>query len=213
MQIGQDRSGLYSYTPLENLFGCEMPKVEALKPEWKPRTQGETVWFCAPQRFNGQGYMVAAVVEPQESVCDGFGSGLVYAAERRPQFGRQLGLHPRTHRCESYAAVGTFAGRHAANFGWAHCGRHILGSRSLCDGAKDAEDHQAPGGNPIVACEAKLRIHHLAVALHDAADVVELFARALEQCLRLLEFLRIHNQQHAQAHVKSAQHFVGRNIA
>jgi hypothetical protein len=67
MQIGQDRSGFYSYTPRENLFGCEMPKVEALKLEWKPRTQGETVWFCAPQRFNGQGYMVAAVVEPQKA--------------------------------------------------------------------------------------------------------------------------------------------------
>src|ERR1700745_4352654 len=28
MQIGKDRSGFYSYTPLENLFGCQMPKVE-----------------------------------------------------------------------------------------------------------------------------------------------------------------------------------------
>lgn len=67
MQIGQDRSGFYSYTPLENLFGCEMPKVEALKPEWKPRAEGETVWFCAPEHFKGQGYMVAAVVEPQKA--------------------------------------------------------------------------------------------------------------------------------------------------
>lgn len=67
MQIGQDRSGFYSYTPLENFFGCEMPKVETLKREWKPRTQGETVWFCAPQRFKGQGYMVAAVVDPQKA--------------------------------------------------------------------------------------------------------------------------------------------------
>jgi hypothetical protein len=67
MQIGQDRSGFYSYTPLENLFGCEMPKVEVLKPEWTPRTQGETVWFCAPRRFKDQGYMVAAVVEPEKA--------------------------------------------------------------------------------------------------------------------------------------------------
>jgi hypothetical protein len=64
MQIGQDRSGFYSYTPLENAFGCEMPKVEELKSEWRPRTKGEIVWFCAPRRFKGQGYMVAAVVDP-----------------------------------------------------------------------------------------------------------------------------------------------------
>jgi hypothetical protein len=63
MQIGQDRSGFYSYTFLENAFGCEMPKVERLVPEWKPRTVGETVWFCNPKRFNGQGKMIPAVVE------------------------------------------------------------------------------------------------------------------------------------------------------
>src|SRR5208337_411058 len=34
MQIGQDRSGFYSYTFLENLAGCEMPRVERLVPEW-----------------------------------------------------------------------------------------------------------------------------------------------------------------------------------
>lgn len=67
MQIGQDRSGFYSYTPLENLFGCEMPKVEQLNADWKPRIQGETVWFCAPKQFKGQGYMVAAMVEPQKA--------------------------------------------------------------------------------------------------------------------------------------------------
>jgi len=63
MQIGQDRSGFYSYTFIENAFGCDMPKVERLVPEWKPRGRGETVWFCDPKRFNGQGKMVPAVVE------------------------------------------------------------------------------------------------------------------------------------------------------
>jgi hypothetical protein len=64
MQIGQDRSGFYSYTFLENAFGCDMPKVEHLVPEWKPRVPGETVWFCNPKRFNGEGKMIPAVVEP-----------------------------------------------------------------------------------------------------------------------------------------------------
>lgn len=63
MQIGQDRGGFYSYTFLENAFGCDMPKVERLVPDWKPRTRGETVWFCDPKRFNGQGKMIPAVVE------------------------------------------------------------------------------------------------------------------------------------------------------
>jgi hypothetical protein len=64
MQIGQDRSGFYSYRPLENLFGCEMPKVERIVPEWRARTQGETVWFATPKRYKGQAKMIAALVEP-----------------------------------------------------------------------------------------------------------------------------------------------------
>ena len=67
MQIGQDRSGFYSYTFLENLAGCDMPRAERLVPQWKPRAMGETVWFATPKRFNGQGRMIAAVVEPQQS--------------------------------------------------------------------------------------------------------------------------------------------------
>lgn len=63
MQIGQDRSGFYSYTFLENAFGCDMPKVEHLVREWNPRLPGETVWFCNPKRFDGQGKMIPALVE------------------------------------------------------------------------------------------------------------------------------------------------------
>jgi hypothetical protein len=62
MQIGQDRSGFYSYSFLENSFLCDMPKVEHLVPEWKPRVPGETVWFCNPKRYGGQGKMIPAVV-------------------------------------------------------------------------------------------------------------------------------------------------------
>lgn len=67
MQIGQDRSGFYSYTFLENLAGADMPKVERLVPQWKPRAVGETVWFATPRRFGGQGRMIAALVQPQRS--------------------------------------------------------------------------------------------------------------------------------------------------
>ena len=67
MQIGQDRSGFYSYTILENLFGADMPKVEHLVPDWKPRVVGETVWFANPKRFGGQGRMIPAIVEPNRA--------------------------------------------------------------------------------------------------------------------------------------------------
>jgi hypothetical protein len=67
MQIGQDRSGFYSYTPLENLVGCEMPKVERLVPDWTPRAVCDTVWFGTLKYFQGQAYMVAAVVQPQKA--------------------------------------------------------------------------------------------------------------------------------------------------
>jgi len=64
MQIGQDRSGFYSYTPLENLFGCEMPKVERIVPQWPARRVGETVWFATPKHYHGQARMITAVVQP-----------------------------------------------------------------------------------------------------------------------------------------------------
>jgi hypothetical protein len=63
MQIGQDRSGFYSYTRLENLIGCEMPEVHYLRPDWASRSIGETVWFGSPKHFNGQARMIAAVVD------------------------------------------------------------------------------------------------------------------------------------------------------
>jgi hypothetical protein len=68
MQIGQDRSGFYSYTILENIFGADMPKVERLVPEWKPRAVGETVWFATPKRFSGKGKMIPAIVEPNRAL-------------------------------------------------------------------------------------------------------------------------------------------------
>jgi hypothetical protein len=67
MQIGQDRSGFYSYTIFENMFGADMPKVEHLVPDWQPRTVGETVWFATPKRFGGQGKMIPAIVEPNRA--------------------------------------------------------------------------------------------------------------------------------------------------
>ncbi|MEY8566429.1 hypothetical protein AALF15_07635 [Corynebacteriaceae bacterium 7-707] len=43
MQLGQDRGGFYSWEFLENLVGCEIHGVDALRPEWSTRTVGDTV--------------------------------------------------------------------------------------------------------------------------------------------------------------------------
>lgn len=68
VQIGQDRSGFYSYTFLENLVGCQMPSVRKIVPEWQNRAPGDTVWFASPNRYKGRARMVAMIVEPQRSL-------------------------------------------------------------------------------------------------------------------------------------------------
>jgi hypothetical protein len=54
VQIGQDRAGFYSYTWLENLFRCAMPRVERIVPEWQQRTLGDIVWLARPDRYHGE---------------------------------------------------------------------------------------------------------------------------------------------------------------
>jgi hypothetical protein len=54
VQIGQDRAGFYSYTWLENLFRCAMPRVERIVPEWQQRTLGDTVWLARQDRYRGE---------------------------------------------------------------------------------------------------------------------------------------------------------------
>ena len=54
IQIGQDRSGFYSYTWLENLFRCAMPRVERIVPEWQQRAVGDIVWLARRERYHGE---------------------------------------------------------------------------------------------------------------------------------------------------------------
>lgn len=54
VQIGQDRAGFYSYTWLENLFRCAMPRVDRIVPEWQERTVGDTVWLARRDRYHGE---------------------------------------------------------------------------------------------------------------------------------------------------------------
>jgi hypothetical protein len=68
VQIGQDRSGFYSYRFLENLVGCQMPSVHRIVPEWQNRATGDTVWFATPTRYGGRARMVVTIVEPNKSL-------------------------------------------------------------------------------------------------------------------------------------------------
>ena len=45
VQLGQDRAGFYSYTALENLFGCHMRNTYRVVPEWQRRAVGDGVVF------------------------------------------------------------------------------------------------------------------------------------------------------------------------
>jgi hypothetical protein len=67
-QIGQDRAGFYSYTWLENLFGCVMPNVSSIVPEWQQRMIGDTVWLARPDRYNGDARLKIARVDQKRDL-------------------------------------------------------------------------------------------------------------------------------------------------
>jgi hypothetical protein len=67
LQIGADKSGMYSYTWLENLVGCKMAKVEAICPEWQSLQVGDEMKMCAGD-FAPPPYQVAMILPDQEVV-------------------------------------------------------------------------------------------------------------------------------------------------
>jgi len=67
LQIGADKSGMYSYTWLENLVGCKMAKVEAIQPEWQQLQVGDEMKMCAGD-FAPPPYLVAMLIPNQEVV-------------------------------------------------------------------------------------------------------------------------------------------------
>ena len=68
MQVGQDRSGFFSYTLLENLVGCKMPRVHELRADWATREPEDLVWMATPSRFNSAAYNVVARSEPEREL-------------------------------------------------------------------------------------------------------------------------------------------------
>ena len=69
LQIGADKSGMYSYTWLENLVGCKMAKDEVIRPEWQNLKEGDLMKMCAGD-FAPPPYIVAQVI-PNQAVVFG----------------------------------------------------------------------------------------------------------------------------------------------
>jgi hypothetical protein len=67
-QLGQDRGGFYSYTFLENLFGCRMRNADHIVASFQNRTIGDSVWMAPPERYGGAARMVIARVDRQKAL-------------------------------------------------------------------------------------------------------------------------------------------------
>jgi hypothetical protein len=67
-QIGQDRGGFYSYTPLENLVGAEMKNADEIHEEWQDREVGDKLWLGAPSHFDGKAFLNVARWVPGRSM-------------------------------------------------------------------------------------------------------------------------------------------------
>lgn len=66
VQMGQDRGGLYSYTWLENLVGCEIKDVEHILPEYQHLKVGDIVRLTPPERYNL--FFAVAVIDPGQAL-------------------------------------------------------------------------------------------------------------------------------------------------
>jgi hypothetical protein len=64
VQMGQERGGLYSYEPLENIIGCHMKNADVIVPEWQHLHIDDTL------RLGPKGYPLFKIVavEPGKSV-------------------------------------------------------------------------------------------------------------------------------------------------
>jgi hypothetical protein len=140
MQIGQDRSGFYSYTLLENAFGCEMPAVHRPVRDWKPRTPGETVWFCAPRRYHGQGKMISAIVEPDHAFAMVSTNDWHSLQARRKSRGGCLELRTRAVAGWAHSFDRSPAWRNAAHAQCSTARKALLGTGAICHGTEDVAD-------------------------------------------------------------------------
>jgi hypothetical protein len=69
LQIGADKSGMYSYAWLENLVGCKMAKDETIHSEWQNLVSGDLMKMCGGD-FAPPPYIVAEIL-PNHAVTFG----------------------------------------------------------------------------------------------------------------------------------------------
>lgn len=70
-QLGQDRAGFYSYDLLENLAGCEMPRIERLDPALQHWTVGQKLWLYPERELGGVGYARLLELVPGRALAFG----------------------------------------------------------------------------------------------------------------------------------------------
>lgn len=70
-QLGQDRAGFYSYELLEDLVGCEMPRLEQLDPELQRWSPGDKLWMYPPDKLGGMGHARLLTYEPGRALVFG----------------------------------------------------------------------------------------------------------------------------------------------
>lgn len=84
-QLGQDRSGFYSFDVLENLVGCRMPIEDGLRPQLQQWRDGDRLWMYPPNRANGIGYASLRFVDPGRALV--FGTHQAGTAMSAPEDG------------------------------------------------------------------------------------------------------------------------------
>jgi hypothetical protein len=66
-QMGVNKAGFYSYTWLENLFGCELKNADEIHPEWQNPQTGYYEGVCKSAMKNNMPGWRIAIVNPDRS--------------------------------------------------------------------------------------------------------------------------------------------------
>lgn len=67
VQMGQHRAGFYSYTWLENLFGCKLHNADSIHSEWQNTTAGYYECVCQSAKKKNMPGWIVAIIEPDKS--------------------------------------------------------------------------------------------------------------------------------------------------
>ncbi len=68
-QLGQNRSGFYSFRTLENVLGSDMPEVRRLDPKLERWSVGDRLWMIPESKGGGTGYMTLRAIEPGRALA------------------------------------------------------------------------------------------------------------------------------------------------